>query len=199
MDKPRYIVFDFDHTLYAGDCTIDMAWFTYKIFPAKIPYIVIQVIAFIAWKLSILSTQKFKQLFLGFLNGLDEEKVNELIAQFWKNAKWNNEVVDVLYQKQQQGFTCIIITASPEWFVTTVAQQLFKTPVIGTQTSFKNKRINLAGENCKGQQKVIRFEKAFGQDAELAEAYSDNTSDKYLFHRAKKSFRISGKKIIPQQ
>ncbi len=199
MDKPRYIVFDFDQTLYAGDCTIDLAWFTYKNFPAKIPYIIVQVVAFIAWKLSLLSTQKFKQLFLGFLNGLDEEKVNELITQFWKTAKWNNEVVDVLYQKQQQGFTCIIITASPEWFVTTIAQQLFKALVLGTQTSFKNKSISLVGENCKGLQKVIRFETAFGQDAELAEAYSDNDSDHHLFHRAKKSFKIVGKKIIPQQ
>jgi HAD superfamily phosphoserine phosphatase-like hydrolase len=199
MDKPKYIVFDFDHTLYAGDCTIDMAWFTYKNFPAKIPYIIIQVFAFIAWKLSFLSTTTFKQLFLGYLNGLSKTQVDELIHEFWKTAHWNKELVSTLHQKQQLGFTCVIITASPEWFVKPIAQQLFKTEIIGTQTNFEHHKITLVGENCKGLQKVKRFEEAFGADAELAEAYSDNASDTHLFKRAQKAYKVVGKKIIPQQ
>lgn len=199
MDKPRYIVFDFDHTLYLGDCTIDIALFTYKKYPSKSWYIIVQLLAYLGWKLSFISTQTFKQLFLGFLNGLNETQIHELIAEFWKTAKWNDEILSILHQKQQQDFTCVIITASPEWFVSPIVKSKFDCHTIGTPIALIHSRIKLTGANCKGVEKVNRFNSSFGVDAILAEAYSDNASDKHLFNRAEKAYKIVGKKSIPQQ
>lgn len=198
MDKPKYVVFDFDHTLYLGDCTVNLALFTYKKYPTKFWYVIVQFFAFLAWKLSILSTQTFKQVFLGFLNGLSKTEIDLLIADFWKTAKWNTPVVAVLNQKQQEGFTCVVITASPQWFVEQIVKNQFNCQTIGTPIILANTIIKLSGPNCKGIEKVNRFNTAFGVDAILAQAYSDNSSDIHLFKRAQQAFKIVGKKIIPQ-
>jgi hypothetical protein len=61
-------IYDFDETLYDGDCFLDFYLFCLKSKPWKIIYFPYQVTAFIFWKLKIISTRSFKKAFMIFIN-----------------------------------------------------------------------------------------------------------------------------------
>lgn len=200
MAKREYIVFDFDGTLYSGDCSIDFFRFMIGRKKSSLLYLPLQMLGFAGWKLRLLSTDSFKQLYFSFLNGINPQELNALIQLFWAHKKeddFNTPVYELVKHKKAAGHTCVIITASPQAFVAPIAAALFGIETIGTLLEYRNGKYVLNGHNCKGPEKVKRFEAEYGKEALIVEAYSDNASDIFLFKRAVHAFRVSGSTITP--
>lgn len=194
MDKPQFVVFDFDGTLYKGDCSIDFYRFMIGKRPALLRFIPLQALYFAAWKSSMMSTGRFKELFFRFLSGIPPGLLREFVQVFWQQQKqrMRPELCSRLKQRIAEGYRCVVITASPELLVAPAVYELFGIGTIGTLLVYEKGAYRLRGANCKGQEKVKRFDERYGKEAVIAEAYSDNASDRFLFQRSREAFRISG-------
>jgi phosphatidylglycerophosphatase C len=191
MQTAEFVVFDFDHTLYKGDCSVDFFKFVLRkksLLSWHIPLIFLRALQ---WKFRLIDTNTFKENFFSFLNGIDEAELQILVKEFWSNKStihFHQAVVSEL--KNLQHHTTVIITASPQILVEEANKILGADYVIGTLISLHNKQFKLIGNNCKGIEKVNRFKHLFGAHTSIAKAYSDNVSDQPLFDVATKAFFI---------
>ncbi len=193
MGDREYIVFDFDGTIYSGDCSIDFFLFMLKRKKAVLTHLPVQLTCFVLWKLHVISTDAFKQAYFRFLSNITPAELDAYIDDFWQqktNADLNTTICERVKLKTEEGYTCVVITASPQLIVQPLVKKLFGIGTIGTLLEYRNGRYLLATPNCKGLQKVVRFEAAFGPTAVLKEAYSDNASDAPLFKKALKAFKV---------
>lgn len=199
MVDTKFVVFDFDGTLFKGDCTVDFYRFIITQEPVKIVLIPLMVAYYFLWIIGVMSTQKFKQLFLSYLNGFTATKLAELIEKYWNTksaSSFNQTLVEKLKQHQLKGYTTIVITASPSLLVAPLVLARFNSHCIGTELINHKNKYTLSGPNCKGLHKVEAFVNKYGSDAVILEAYSDNKSDKPLFDKAQHAFVIKREKVI---
>lgn len=199
MANTKFIVFDFDGTLFKGDCTVDFYRFILTQNPAKIILLPFMVGCYFLWLIGAMSTQKFKQLFLSYLNGFTPTELDELIEKYWStktDLDFNQTLVKVLQQHQLNGVATIVITASPGILVEPLVSGRFNSTCIGTELAYHQNKYILNGPNCKGIHKVEAFVHNYGPDAIILEAYSDNKSDKPLFDKAQHAFVIKQGKVI---
>jgi HAD superfamily phosphoserine phosphatase-like hydrolase len=198
MGRKEYIVFDFDHTLYRYDCTIRFLRFMLSKHPLLYRYLPLLVFYYVCWKLSVVSTTRFKEKYFSFLNGINPETLENLVAEFWESQSekdFNQPVNRILEQRISEGHSCVVITASPQLIVSYIVKQLYNIDCIGTILIYKHNFYRIDGKNCKGIEKINRFEQAYGTGATITEAYSDNVSDKFLFEKSMHAFRIRGETV----
>jgi phosphatidylglycerophosphatase C len=199
MASTKFVVFDFDGTLYKGDCTVDFYRFILTQDPAKIILLPFMVVCYFLWLIGAMSTQKFKQLFLSYLNGFTTKQLDGLIEKYWSTKTdfdFDQTLVKVLQQHQLNGVATIVITASPRILVGPLVSGRFNSTCIGTELTCHQNKYKLNGPNCKGVHKVQAFVNKYGTDAIILEAYSDNKSDKPLFDKAQHAFVIKQGKVI---
>jgi phosphatidylglycerophosphatase C len=95
---------------------------------------------------------------------------------------------------QGKGATLVIVTASPDITVAPFAHGLGASVLIGTRLVFDDQdRVSgaLAGENCRGEEKVRRLREVFGEHVHLAAAYGDTTGDTEMLRIAgERGYRI---------
>jgi len=93
-----------------------------------------------------------------------------------------------------QGALRVIVTASPELTVAPFARDLGAEALIGTLLAVDAEgRItgDLASENCRAEQKVLRLRQRFGPDVRLAAAYGDTSGDTQMLSIAvERGYRV---------
>lgn len=87
----------------------------------------------------------------------------------------------------------VIISASPEFLLRTICKELGISYLIASKVDPKTGLFN--GENCEGEEKVLRFKKQF-RNVQIDEFYSDSKTDTPLATLARKAFLVKGNKII---
>ena len=83
-------VYDFDGTLFKGDSSVCFCFYLYKKKPLRLGYLFIQAFFFIPYKLKLISSLAYKNIFFCFLNGLRDEHVEKLVDSFWKKQKYSS-------------------------------------------------------------------------------------------------------------
>ena len=86
-----------------------------------------------------------------------------------------------------RGDVCVLVSASPEWYLLPWARQHGFAAVFGTRMAQVSGCLNgrVDGENCYGAAKVRRIEAALGADCwQSSTAYSDSLADTPLLSRA---------------
>lgn len=93
-----------------------------------------------------------------------------------------------------KGAHRVIVTASPTQTVAPFAQRLGAENLLGTSLAFDSDgRITGAfvGENCRGEEKVRRLKKAYGEDVVILAAYGDTSGDTEMLAMAQTpGFRV---------
>ena len=88
----------------------------------------------------------------------------------------------------------MIVTACPEEIAAPFARGLGADILIGTRLEYDDEgRLtgNLAGENCRGLEKVERLKAEFGDDFRLEAAYGDTDGDREMLAMAEHpGFRV---------
>lgn len=138
----------------------------------------------------ILGSEGLKRAFLSFLCGLTKNEVNVLAEEFaheWLIHQVWPEMLEILKTHQQRGDTTILISASPEPYVSAFAKILGFTHIIGTDLTLPNeKKFPLYPDliNNKGHNKVARIKQLlapehFHIDGTLhhAHGYTDSCAD----------------------
>lgn len=187
------VIIDFDETLYKKDSLLEFCKYVYKKRPIQLWAMFPQLISTILYYSKLISTKKYKELFLLFLYGINEKEVEQLAKQFWDATNenhFNSTIVSII--KQNKG-RVICISASPELYLKPILNNL-KIELIGTIINYSKNRYTIVGENCKGGEKVKRLKKYLKLEyVEIEESYSDSETDRSLFDISKKAFKVNAK------
>lgn len=176
--------YDFDKTIYDGNCFVDFYFYCLL----RRPYIVLllpyQLIVTFLYFLRVLDCRQYKQAFhryLFFLHGK-----TKLINQFWqthirKIKPW------YLQQKQEDD---VIVSASPKFFLQRVCYLLSIKNLIATEMDMRTGQIK--GENCVRENKVKMFQRRFGNNVRLVNFYSDSKKDIPMMRLAENAYFVCG-------
>lgn len=173
-------VYDFDHTIYRGDCTLDFLRFCTRRHPSSLramPQILVTAVLFQSGKCT---REVFKETFYGFLRYVPDVKSE--VQKFWnthmrKCMPW--------YEKQKREDD-IIISASPDFLVSVACARL---GVRWIASRVDEKTGKLLGANCRGEEKVRRLSQEY-PEAKVECFYSDSVSDEPLAAIAAYPFRV---------
>ena len=199
MPKTHQIaVFDFDGTLYKKDTMIQFCLFIYKRYPFRLRYASIQILGAVMYLFKSITIEHFKTLFLSYLLGMSEEKVQQELKLFWTSRfpkHFHPNVLQRLKELQDKNIACVCISASPDWMIQDACNHLGITQVLGSSViEIEDKWVWRF--NCRGKKKVAFLENAL-PNAIVVEAYSDNHDDHYLLEKAERGFKVQKGKIIP--
>jgi len=181
-------VYDFDKTIYDGDSTLDFYFFSLKKSPMLISFLPIQIIGFIKYMFGMYSKLQFKEKFYSFLKGIKD--VDSMVELFWNE---NQDKIKDWYLKSKEE-SDVIISASPEFLLNTICRRIGIKHLIASEV---NKDTGICeGENCYGEEKVLRFKKYF-EKGEIKKFYSDSLSDAPISLMASERYIVSGNNILP--
>lgn len=178
-------VYDFDKTIYDGDSSFDFCLFCIRKKPSLLKVFLTKLPNCARYAFGKEDLKQLKEHFFSFLCEIDD--VDALLKEFWDK---HEKGIKKWYIKKEDD---VIISASPEFLLAEICARLGITSLIATKMDKKTGKIS--GENCKGEEKVARFSKEYG-DAEIDNFYSDSFSDLPLAKMAKKAYLIKKEKVL---
>lgn len=175
-------IYDFDGTIYDGDSTIDFWLFILRRHPWVIFTLPSQIKAAILHKTGKYTTSEMKEQFFSFVRKIPDIHAE---AELFREKKQHKIKSWYLDQKRSDD---LIISASPEFLLAPFCRSLGNISLIATMIDPVSGR--MSGENCKGIEKVKRFQSMYG-DAVIDEFYSDSLSDLPMAKEAGKAFLVN--------
>lgn len=178
-------VYDFDGTIYDGDSTVDFFLYALKRKPSLLRFLPKQLICFFSYKLKKTDKTQLKEGFFTFLTGID---VSLIVDSFWKKNR--KKIFEwYLIQKDPED---IIISASPAFLLKPICDELGIKKLIASRVDPHSGK--LAGENCRGQEKVRRLEQEY-HVTHIDKFYSDSQSDFPLADIASEAYLVIHGKV----
>jgi phosphoserine phosphatase len=180
--------YDFDHCIYAGDCTIDFYRFCLKRKPALLRYLPRQIWGFLLFAFAFISKTEFKERFFCFLQGVDD--LQNALDAFWATNK--EKIYGWFFERRSDNE--LIISASPEFLLQPVCQMLGVKHLIASRVDPQTGKFT--GENCYGAEKPKRRLEALGISA-VETFYSDSLSDSPMAQIAQTSYIVRKGELTP--
>ena len=176
-------VYDFDDTVYSGDSTVDF----YKFCVGKKPWIILHFpfVTSILFALGIKKKLEFKEKFYGFLKSFDN--IDEVIGEFWNTH--SSKIKQWYYESKEPDD--VIISASPEFLLKPVCEKLGVCLMASKVDKHTGK---YDGENCWGEEKVLRYRERFGFNT-IDKFYSDSLSDSPLAEISEEAYVVTGNRL----
>ena len=185
----KFIVYDFDKTIYDGDSTFDFIKFLINKKKSILLHIPKMFLYLIKYKLKIINKEKMNECFFEIFNKF--ENIDELVKEFWSI---NEKNIKTFFKDKKTHENDIIASASPYFLLEPIANKykvkdLFASPV-------DKKTGRYSGVNCHGVEKVRLINKKY-ENAIIEEMYSDDRkADKPLLDLANHSYIVIKDKII---
>ena len=185
----KFIVYDFDGTIYDGDSTFDFI----KVLITKKKSIIFHIpkmfIYLIKYKTKLIKKEEMKECFFEIFCKFNN--IEELVEEFWEKNEY--KLKDFFTEKKSHK-NDIIASASPYFLLKPIAdkynvKKLFASPVDSSTGKYN-------GINCHGVEKVRLINKEF-KNCIIEEMYSDDArADKPLLDLANKSFVVKKNELI---
>lgn len=174
-------VYDFDNTIYSGDCTVDFYLYCIRKKPAAALCMPRQLWGVFLHRIRRIGTGRMKEMFFSFLARLDD--VDGFVDSFWterekKIRPWYLEI------KKADD---VIVSASPEFLLRPVCARLGIAEPIATRIDKRNGK--MIGPNCKGKEKVRRFYEKY-PGVVVQRFYSDSETDAPMAEIAGEAFMV---------
>ena len=180
--------YDFDHCIYAGDCTIDFYRYCLKKKTALLRYLPRQIWGLVLYAFGFIQKTSFKERFFSFLQGVDDR--DAMIATFWATHK---EKIYGWYMEHQNE-NDLIISASPEFLLQPICDHLGVKHLVASRVDPKTGRFT--GENNYGAEKPKRLLEDMGVSAVDA-FYSDSLSDTPMAQIAQSAYMVRHGELTP--
>jgi len=183
--EPRKSValFDLDGTLVRGDTLLSFLVGFAKRQRRRWPIVTMPVYLGL-YAARVISDRTAKECLLrSFLAGWPTEVINDYATWFskrWLPCRLRPEVVDRLRWHQSEQHRVVLVSASPDVYVRTIATALAISEVVCTEIEVTNGVCTgvIVGDNCKGPAKLDAVCRHFGgQIPVCAYAYGDSASD----------------------
>ena len=188
MNKKQAInVYDFDHTIYRGDASLDFILFCMRKHPKLWKFLPSQALALTSYILRGTTRKKVKEAAFAFLSELPS--INDSLDKFWSE---HEKKINKWYLDRHCN-SDLIISASPEFLLKPIAAKLRVGGLIATRMNEKTGKIS--GENCRGEEKVRRLE-AYDKNIIIDHCYSDSLSDRFMLELAKTPYIVNKHALI---
>ncbi len=174
-------VYDFDGTIYYGDSTVDFYLYCLKSNFRLLRFFPKQAYGFIQYGLKIIDKTALKENFFCFLCGV--QNVEEKVEAFWEKRSGR---IYPWYLEQAQA-TDIVISASPYFLLKPICDELQISDLIASDVDMATGHFR--GANCRGSEKVARFEERHYGEA-IDAFYSDSLSDQPMADIAQSAFLV---------
>lgn len=174
-------VYDFDHTIYRGDASLDFIVFCMRRHPSLIYYLPADCIAIFLYLVGIWDRKQIKQVAFAFLKSI--KNIDQELEIFWAH---NEQKLEDWYLKQKQP-SDVIISASPEFLLRPIITKLGVDIMIATRMNKRTGKIE--GENCRAGEKVTRLLQ-INPNPSFLNAYSDSLSDLPLLKLAQNPYIV---------
>lgn len=180
-------VFDFDHTLINRDSLVPFLFYA-KGFKKSTLYLLALMPVFISFLMGIASRQEVKERILTlFFKGMSMEQLQALgnrYAEEKLDSFLKPEAMDRLKWHQSQGHRCLVVSASPEFYLKPWVARHGIEAVLASRlelTAGGELTGRLAGINCWGMEKRRRLETYLGsRDGYELYVYGDSRGDQEL-------------------
>lgn len=180
-------VYDFDHTIYPGDSTLDFWRFCIERWPSALLSLPGAVLSGALFKAKLCSREAFKERFYRFLRHVPD--VEGAVSAFWRDGI-SHMCPWYLEQKREDD---LIVSASPEFLILPACRLL---GVRGIASQVSPETGALLGPNCRGEEKVARLRRDF-PDAQIQGFWSDSLSDAPLARLADQAFLVKKGTAVP--
>ena len=185
----KFIVYDFDGTIYDGDSTFDFIKFLInkkKILITQLPKMFINLLKY---KLKLINKETMKECFFESFSKFDN--IDDLVKEFWDKNR--NKLKD-FFTKKKTHKNDIIASASPYFLLEPIAKEFKVKELFASPVDKKTGKYN--GINCHGVEKVRLINNKY-KDCIVEEMYSDDAkADGPLLELANKSYIVKKNKII---
>lgn len=188
MTKQVVNVYDFDHTIYKGDASLDFIIYCMVRRPTLWKYLPGQAMALVRYIFGSWSRKQVKERAFLFLRDIPD--VEATVWAFWQTRRARIEP----WYLEQQSETDVVISASPEFLLKSIAAEIGISRLIATEMDMRTGVID--GENCRGEEKVKRL-KHYDPTIVIDGFYGDSLSDMPLFTLAKRPFVVKREKLVP--
>lgn len=183
-------VYDFDNTIYDGECTVDFFCFCLKKRKTLIFQLPKIVFTAILYKLKLLSQSTLLDIVGSMSKIFIKNKVdmNQLAIEFWinNNHKLKKDFIDLLKSDD------VIITASPYFIVEKISNKLKTRNLIASDFDYKKGVFRFL---CYKENKALAFNKMFPKGI-IENFYTDSYNDKAMIQLSRNAYLIKNKKII---
>ncbi len=178
-------IFDFDGTLYKGDCTFDFWLYCMKEFPAARKRIPKEMSFALAYLMKRVTLDRFKGVLYEFFE--DVPDIEDVVKRFW-TCNIDQIRLDVLAFANKGD---LVASASPEGLLSPICKELgFK--LIASEVDMRTGK--LLSPNCKGEEKVDRI-KQEGLPLHYNMAFTDSLSDMPIARLADEAFIVKKREI----
>ncbi len=197
--KTKIAFFDFDKTLRGGDSMFDLLFWTLKKHPLKIIPTGFRIIG--GTLKYIMNGMKnicpLKNSIFSVVRYLEKGELEIFAEEVLLKDKIYDQGIEELVSNSEKGYKVILVSASPEKYLSPLKEFLPIDEVIGTVI---DKEGNIIGENCKSFEKVKRIERVLEKngweiDYENSKGYSDSLSaDGPMLELVKNRYLINSNK-----
>lgn len=200
MQKKKLAIFDIDFTITKKETMVELLKFLLKKHPFKFWYLFNSLFGFIRYALGIIDEKKSKEIHLSFLKGFSKNEFNAFINDYYQNQFKKVlllEGINKIKELHDEGFTIILSSASPEFYLEKLYEFPEITKIMGSKFSFSKDGLfesKMIGNNNKGSEKVKRlFEYIPKEDIDLENSlmFSDSLSDSPLLELVGKGYLIN--------
>lgn len=176
-------VYDFDHTIYDGDASVDFIKYCLSHDLRLWRYLPADFLALATYTLGMSDRKQIKQVAFTFLRDLPD--IDNTLNKFWAA---HEHKVKPWYHEQHRS-TDIVISASPAFLLDPIARNLGIRTTLATPMNKHTGKID--GENCRGEEKLRRL-KAYDPKIKVDKFYSDSMSDLPLLKLANEPYIVHG-------
>lgn len=199
MNRTKLAIFDLDYTILDTDSTYHFFIEIMKIKPISIFNIPISIFWGLVHVFKGIDRTRFKEIFFTPLKYLNENEFKSLKSNLIKKCirHIKTQAVKEIETKKEQGYSLVMISASPEFYIEGIANSLGFDYIIGTQMKFNRKKVWIEGKNCKDYEKIKRLKKMIDLskiDLENSVSYSDSKTDLPLLRLTGKGYMVDKKK-----
>lgn len=188
----RLAIFDVDFTITKRETLLEFYLFMIKKRPVSILHAPLSLISSFLFITGLMDAKRTKEIFISFINGIDEAEMDSIVNEFYDKRLskiFYDDAISEIRKLKSEGFKIYLISASAEFYLNTLYNIKEVDKVIGTVflKSAGRYRNKIAGENCKGDEKVSRLknylrEENIEVDFENSYMFSDSLSDLPLFN-----------------
>lgn len=186
---PPIVAFDFDGTLTVRDSF--MAFLKWRAGPGRFALGLVKLAPSALAYLFHRDRGRIKQAAVReFLRGVPRKQLEAEAGEFAERSSRSllrPDAVAAWKRWRGEPVRLVIVTASPDLIVAPFARELGADALLGTELAFDPEgRVtgDFATPNCRGPEKVVRLNAAFGPDLEVKAAYGDTSGDREMLAMA---------------